>query len=78
MQIYKILKTEKNISVSHLAKKINLTQPTVSYHLREMEKDGLLVREKKGKEVFYRLSGRCPNYNVDCVINSVDIPENTK
>jgi len=59
MKIYKYLKNINKSRVSEIVDLVNLTQPTVSYHLSEMKKAGLLISEKKGKEVFYKINRNC-------------------
>lgn len=39
-----------------LAAELGLTQPTVSHHLRIMFEDGLLVREQRGRNVWYSIT----------------------
>ena len=34
---------------------LGLTQPTVSYHLKQLARAGLLERERRGAFAFYRL-----------------------
>ena len=68
MKIYEFLEVHKKASVNEVVPVVGLKQPTVSYHLREMENYGLLKSEKSGKEVFYRLSHVCPADNSKCVL----------
>jgi ArsR family transcriptional regulator len=42
--------------VGDLATALGLRQPTVSHHLRIMHEDGLLVREQRGRQVFYAIT----------------------
>mgnify|MGYP000600713511 CR=1 FL=1 len=44
---------DKAACVCDLAEAVNLTQPTVSHHLRVLTEAGLLHREKKGTWVWY-------------------------
>ena len=39
-----------------LAERLDLTQPTVSHHLGLMVDDGLLVRERRGKYVWFSVA----------------------
>jgi hypothetical protein len=41
-KIYELLKKGVNLSVSELAIKLGLKQPTVTYHFKQMEETGLL------------------------------------
>ncbi|HSP53408.1 MAG TPA: metalloregulator ArsR/SmtB family transcription factor [Cryobacterium sp.] len=43
-------------TVGDLAERLGLRQPTVSHHLRIMIDDGLLVREQRGRNVWYAIS----------------------
>jgi len=43
-------------TVSDLAKKIKLSQPLVSQHLRVLKETGLVRDERKGQEVLYTLN----------------------
>lgn len=72
MGIYKYLRDKGTCSVGEVVENTDLTQPTVSYHLSEMKKSGLLKSEKRGKEVFYTISAKCPHMNVECVMENVN------
>lgn len=37
-----------------------LTQPTISHHLRVLEKFGMVFSRKKGREIFYFLNKKYP------------------
>lgn len=59
-QIYEFLALEGEKTVAEITKKLKLRQPTVSYHLRMMKKEGLLASRKKGREVYYSIKMVCP------------------
>lgn len=61
MKIYTFLKDKKAATVSEIVEVVGLKQPTVSYHLKEMEEAGLLESKKVGKEVYYKIGGSCSN-----------------
>jgi len=61
MKIYTYLQEKKTASVSELVNVVALKQPTVSYHLKEMEATGLLTSKKVGKEVYYQVGSGCKN-----------------
>jgi DNA-binding transcriptional ArsR family regulator len=42
-----------SLSVGQIAERVSLSMATVSAHLKELRAGGLLVSEKRGKEVFY-------------------------
>lgn len=49
------LKGNRELSVGELVEKLEISQPLVSHHLRELKTAGLVVSRKKGPYVFYRL-----------------------
>lgn len=63
-------------NVSEITNFIGLKQPTVSYHLTEMLKSGLLSKKTKGKEVFYSIGNNCPHDNEVCCIPRPGYAEN--
>ncbi|OGC70038.1 hypothetical protein A2415_01620 [candidate division WWE3 bacterium RIFOXYC1_FULL_39_7] len=71
MEIYRFLKENGKNNVSTIVGAFKLTQPTISYHLKEMRDAGILVSQKLGKEVYYSLSGQCPSSTEDCVLNQL-------
>lgn len=74
-EIYKYLVKTPKATVSELVKLVGLTQPTVSYHLKDMAENGLLHSEKVGKEVFYSLDKNCPHYDDECVLSNLRFRE---
>jgi DNA-binding transcriptional ArsR family regulator len=68
MKIYKFLKKNGRGSVSAVVDVVKLTQPTVSYHLKEMKGAGLLNSSKAGREVFYSINEDCPSNAVGCFL----------
>ncbi len=46
---------DREISVGELVEKLEISQPLVSHHLRELKLAGLVTSRKKGPYVFYRL-----------------------
>ncbi|MGH8003525.1 MAG: metalloregulator ArsR/SmtB family transcription factor [Limisphaerales bacterium] len=52
-------------TVSEVVDFFNLSQPTISRHLAVLKNAGLVEAEKKGQNVFYRLSE--PNLKACCV-----------
>lgn len=68
MRIYGFLGKNGPCSVSEIVEMAELKQPTVSYHLKEMEQSGLLKSKKSGKEVLYSISGICPTDHDKCVL----------
>ncbi len=70
-KIYAYLKNEGEATVSELVNLVSLTQPTVSYHLKDMQKHGLLNSRKAGKAVFYSINSTCPHLGTACVLSEI-------
>ena len=66
MKMYIYLQNNNIATVSQIVEVVALKQPTVSYHLKEMENTGLLISKKVGKEVYYQIGGQCPI----CILSS--------
>jgi DNA-binding transcriptional ArsR family regulator len=66
-QIYEFLKNSKK-SVSEIVEFIGLKQPTVTYHLKQMEETGLLKSSKEGHFVYYQISHFCPQTLKNCIL----------
>jgi ArsR family transcriptional regulator len=75
MELYAFLERNGPTSVSKLVEVVNLRQPTVSYHLKEMQDSGILSSTKKGKEVFYHLKNKCLTTGADCVLSNLTFSE---
>ncbi len=76
MVIYNFLnKNKAEATVGEIVEQVSLTQPTVSYHLKEMKHSGLLISRKEGKEVYYSISRDCPHHNKECILHSLEFPE---
>lgn len=59
-KIYEFLTFEGEKTVGQITKKLKLKQPTVTYHLKMMKKDGLLSSHKLGREVYFKIKLICP------------------
>jgi len=51
---------EKPNKVSKIKSKFSLTQPTISHHLKILEKMGMVFSKKKGREIYYFLNKKYP------------------
>ncbi|NJD98450.1 metalloregulator ArsR/SmtB family transcription factor [Thermococcus sp. LS1] len=51
-----LLLMEGSMGQSEIAKRLNLSQPTVSYHMGELVKLGIVEARREGKNVIYTLS----------------------
>ena len=74
MKIYRFLKEKGENTVSAVVDVVKLTQPTVSYHLKEMRDAGLLSSKKTGKEVHYSVNRDCPDFHEECIMHKVTFP----
>ena len=75
MKIYAYLTTVADATVSDIVDQLDLTQPTVSYHLKEMKVSGLLSSRRQGKKVFYFIDNDCPHSSQGCVLVDIDFVE---
>lgn len=62
VRIIKRLK-EKPQNVSKIAECFCLTQPTITHHLRALEKMGMVSAERKGRKTYYSLNVNYPCKN---------------
>ena len=46
----------RQLSVSEIVAQIDVTQPTVSHHLKVLRDAGLVSVERRGKEIYYSLN----------------------
>lgn len=58
-KIIQQLKRKSN-KVSKIKSHFSLTQPTISHHLRILEKIGIVFSRKKGREIYYFLNKKYP------------------
>ena len=59
-KIYEYLSLAGEKTVAEITAMIELRQPTVSYHLKQMEKEGLLGSRKEGRKAYYFVKMICP------------------
>ena len=59
VKIIRALK-KKPSNVNDIAANFSLTQPTISYHLKVLEKARILLSKKKGRETYYFLNKKYP------------------
>lgn len=70
LKIYSFLEDDKPKNVSQITQFVGLRQPTVSYHLSEMQKAGLLTKKSQGKESYYSINKKCPHDGKRCIVSS--------
>lgn len=61
---------DKVVNVSEITKHINLSQPSISHHLRVLKDAGILKSEKKGKEVYYTLNNNYVKSIIESSLNN--------
>lgn len=54
--ILDVIKSQKNINANGIVEKINLSQPTISHHLKILEKAAVIKTQKVGKEIKYSIN----------------------
>ncbi|MDO8573964.1 MAG: metalloregulator ArsR/SmtB family transcription factor [Candidatus Daviesbacteria bacterium] len=59
VEIVKLLQKSPRLSVLEIVGHFSLTQPTISHHLKYLEKSGILISKKEGRRVYYCLSPLC-------------------
>ncbi len=59
MKIINQLK-KKPQNVKKIAECFDLTQPTITHHLKALEKTGILISKKIGRETYYSLNKKYP------------------
>ncbi len=55
-------------TVSEIVGHFKLKQPTISYHLSELESTGLVTSRNNGRFVYYKLSSHCPADREHCLL----------
>lgn len=58
-QIFNMLVNKEEASVSEISRKLHLKQPTITFHLKKMEKMGLIKKQRQGQNVFSVLNIHC-------------------
>lgn len=51
-----LIKNQERINATDIIKKIELSQPTVSHHLKILTEAALIIADKQGKEIFYSIN----------------------
>ena len=75
--IYEYIESRGPVNVTDTTKHTKLKQPTVSYHLKEMNESGLLKKILKGKEVFYSVNADCPHDGYKCIVSHSPVAINS-
>jgi ArsR family transcriptional regulator len=59
-------------TVGDIGKKLKVSQPLLSHHLKIMKYEGLIVSRKDGKYVYYGLINKAVVKLIDCIIVCCD------
>lgn len=51
-----IIDPGREVTVGDLVAQLSFSQPTISHHLRIMADDGLVTRDQRGRNVWYRIA----------------------
>ena len=70
LQIIELLEREGEVNVSSIVEEVQLPQSSVSLHLNQMKRMGLLESERRGKEVIYRIKDPRVLRILDCICKS--------
>ncbi|OGG04937.1 hypothetical protein A2Z33_06600 [Candidatus Gottesmanbacteria bacterium RBG_16_52_11] len=58
--LFNAIKDSKGrVNISMLAENIALTQPTVTFHIDQLSKAGLVKKVKSGRDVYCEINKRC-------------------
>lgn len=55
LRILSMIKKENEICACEILEQLNITQPTLAYHMKMLIDDGLVTCSKKGKWCIYKL-----------------------
>lgn len=57
-QLFRLMTKSPGLNVTEAAAIVGLSLPLASQHLKILDRSGLLIKTKKGREVYYRLNKR--------------------
>ncbi len=71
LEVLELLESDEPLDVSTICEKIDsdCEISMMSHHLAKMKDNGILVSEKKGKQVFYKIADRYILKIFDCMEN---------
>jgi len=70
--IIRALRCNRQLSVGQLAGLCEVSQPSVSGHLRLLKDRGLLRKQRQGRQVFYRVSEPAMARIINCFGDKAD------
>jgi len=59
IRIINLLKNKQKLGVLEIKRHFNLSQPTITHHLKYLKKAGVLNSFKKGRKVYYSIDPKC-------------------
>ncbi len=72
MHIFLFLRTSGPTTVTEIVRQMSLSQPTVSYHLKQMEESSLLSKKRVGRLIYYSVQEKCPNNQKACALKQIN------
>ncbi|GAB4430077.1 MAG: metalloregulator ArsR/SmtB family transcription factor [Bacteroidia bacterium] len=73
LSIIDMLEGGKSLTVTEIYSRLNEDQSAISHHLSIMRDKGVLVAERKGKHIYYRLRNRAYLTLIDC-LQEIEVP----
>lgn len=58
---------DKEATVSQIAKKLNITQPAASQHLKLLKTAKILKSEKNGNNIYYKINTKTMSQHKECI-----------
>ena len=55
LQVFRLLVSSERMCAGELAEHLEVPKPTLSFHLKELSRVGLLGSEREGRLIYYRL-----------------------
>ncbi|MFW1755235.1 metalloregulator ArsR/SmtB family transcription factor [Acinetobacter wanghuae] len=65
LDILKLVLAKQNVCVCEFTEQLNLSQPKISRHLALLRNLGVLLDQRQGQWVYYRLNPNLPNWAHD-------------
>lgn len=59
VEIISLLQKKNKMTVSEIVKHFQLSQPTITHHLKYLKESKVLASEKKGRQVYYFIHPKC-------------------
>lgn len=68
-QLFRLIARRPGVNVSEAAKTLGLSLPLASQHFKILDRNCLVIKDKKGREVYYRCNDKDPM--VDAIIKVI-------